>query len=274
MPGARRRRRGLARSRGRSRSSCCCSLPRSRSRAPRAPASSTSRRARPRRHAVAAAGTGPKQIVAVNRRSTRCSRTCRNRAGPRAARRRLACARRSRGTARRRVHGDAAARAGMVADIEEMDARRPIPRLLARRWGSDRRPAGSTDRAPTSSATCGRSGRSSSSLAVSRRCRSGRRRFRAGANLVDPLRAPPVEVATIDGPRTDDRSAEVRHSPGDAERLKRPFTRPSARHRARRRRGGGVSSRSSARRPAAAERWIGARGGGTIARVTLARRAG
>jgi signal transduction histidine kinase len=124
-----------------------------------------------------------------------------------------------------------------------------------------------------------------------RRLPRGRRRAAAAqgdgdlalcANLVDnalAYGAPPVEVATIDGPsfatiEVRDRGAGI--APGDVERLKRPFTRASdARTRDDGAAGAGLGLaivERVARLHGGTLELVGRAGGGTIARVTLARR--
>jgi two-component system osmolarity sensor histidine kinase EnvZ len=185
------------------------------------------------------------------------------------------------------MHGDAPARAGMVADIEEMD--RIVGQFL--------------DFARADDAT----GRESAELdpvvrqCVDRYVATGRDVvFRAGnvaplplkataisrlcANLVDnalAYGAPPVEVATLDGPsfaaiEVRDRGPGI--APGDVERLKRPFTRASdARARDDGAAGAGLGLaivERIARLHGGTLELAPRDGGGTIARVTLARRAG
>ena len=102
------------------------------------------------------------------------------------------------------------------------------------------------------------------------------------ANLVDnalAYGAPPVEVATIDGPaqatlEVRDRGAGI--APGDVERLKRAFTRASdARARDDGAAGAGLGLaivERIARAHGGTLDLVAREGGGTIARVTLARR--
>jgi two-component system osmolarity sensor histidine kinase EnvZ len=182
--------------------------------------------------------------------------------------------------------GDAAAHAGMVADIEEMD--RIVGQFLDFSRADD-----AADRQPAELDAVVRQ-------CVERYVAAGRDVvFRAGgvaplplkataisrlcANLVDnalAYGAPPVEVATIDGPTHA--TLEVRDRgpgipPGDVERLKRPFTRASdARSRDDGAAGAGLGLaivERVARLHGGTLELVAREGGGTIARVTLARRA-
>ncbi|MCC7114966.1 MAG: HAMP domain-containing protein [Burkholderiales bacterium] len=183
------------------------------------------------------------------------------------------------------MSADANARAGMVADIEEMD--RIVGQFLefARLDDAARREIGDLD------AVVG--------ACVERYVAAGRDvGFRAGgvrplpikptavsrlvANLVDnalAYGAPPVEVATADGPdhatiEVRDRGRGIRAE--DVERLKRPFTRASdARSREDGAAGAGLGLAIVERvaRMPGGRFDLGVReGGGTIARVTLSTR--